>query len=362
MLYQWLYPLRDIWFGFNVFKYITFRVAMASVTSFALTVLLGPYIIRKLKSMKINQRIRRDHVEDLYQMHKHKENTPTMGGILIICGVLFSTLLWARMDNVFVLLCLVSIVWLGLVGYIDDYLKIIKGKSDGLRASAKFIGQLLIAVLVAVFLYFNQQVDKALYLPFFKNIVINMGIFYILFVVLIIVGTSNAVNITDGLDGLAAGCIIIVALTYAILSYITGNAQISSYLNVYYLPGAGELAVLCAAIAGAGLGFLWHNCHPADIFMGDTGSLPLGGVIGVVCVIVKKELLLLIVGGIFVVEVLSVIMQIVSCKLRNKKLFLIAPLHHHFQYKKIPESKIIIRFWIVAIILALISLSTLKLR
>lgn len=362
MLYYLLYPLSKFWFGFNVFKYITFRAAMASVTAFVISIIIGPVIIKKLAGLKIGQFIRREYVENLYQLHKHKAGTPTMGGFIILISVILSTVLWARLDNRFVILCLSVFLWLGLIGFMDDYIKLVKMRSLGLRATSKLMGQLFIGLLLALYLYFDKDITPTLYLPFFKNIVINLGIFYILFVILMIIACSNAVNITDGLDGLAIGCVAIIALTYGVMSYITGHVKISEYLNVYYLPGSGEISVFCAAIVGAGLGFLWFNSHPASVFMGDTGSLALGGAIGIISVLIKKEILLIMVGGIFVIEVLSVILQVFSIKLRKKKLFLITPLHHHFQLKGLPEYKIITRFWIVAIILSLLTLSTLKLR
>ena len=362
MLYHLLYPLREFWFGFNVFRYITFRAVMASVTAFLISIILGPIIIGILRNLKIGQNIRKEYVEDLYELHKHKSGTPTMGGFLILTSIISSTVLWARLDNKFIILCLISMLWLGLVGFIDDYLKMIREHSRGLRASAKLTGQVLFAILVALYLYNDKSIAPSLYRPFFKNMIINLGLFYILFAVIVIVGSSNAVNITDGLDGLAIGCVTIIALTYAIMSYVTGHVNLSSYLNVYFLTGSGELSVLCAAIAGSGLGFLWFNSHPATVFMGDTGSLALGGVIGLISLLIKKEILLLVVGGIFVIEVISVMLQVLSFKLKGKRIFLMAPLHHHFQPKGIHESKVIIRFWIVAIILALLSLATLKLR
>lgn len=361
MLYHLLYPLRDLWFGFNVFKYVTFRAAMASITAFLLSILLGPVIIRMLSRLKMGELPRRAHVERLYQLHKHKEGTPTMGGIIILLSMLLTTLLWARLDNRFIILSLISIMWLGAVGFVDDYLKLIKGRALGLSATTKFAGQLILGIAVALYLCFSLRMPTQLYAPFFKNAIINLGIFYTLFIVLVIVGTSNAVNITDGLDGLAIGCVSLIALTYAILSYVAGHIKISDYLNIYYLPGGQELTIFCAAIAGAGLGFLWFNSYPATIFMGDTGSLPLGGAIGVVSVLIKKEALLLVVGGIFVVEVLSVIAQVISFRLFGKRIFLMAPIHHHFQLKGWPEPKITVRFWVIAISLALFGLATLKL-
>lgn len=361
MLYHLLYPLKDLWFGFNVFRYITFRAAMASITAFLLSVILGPLIIRMLSHLKLGELPRRKHVEKLYQLHKHKRGTPTMGGIIIILSVIITTLLWSRLDNNFVILCLVSVIWLSAVGFIDDYIKSIKFRSLGLSATTKFAGQLILGLAIAIYLYFNVNTSTLLYVPFLKNAAVNLGVFYILFIVLVIVGTSNAVNITDGLDGLAVGCVSFIALTYSVLTYIAGHTEISGYLNTYYLPGIGELTIFLAAIAGSALGFLWFNSYPATVFMGDTGSLPLGGAIGIVSVLIKKEILLLIVGGIFVVEVLSVIAQVVSVKFFGKRLFLMAPIHHHYQLKGWPEPKITVRFWIVSISLALFGLATLKL-
>ncbi|MFH1593848.1 MAG: phospho-N-acetylmuramoyl-pentapeptide-transferase [Candidatus Omnitrophota bacterium] len=361
MLYYLLYPLKDLWFGFNVFRYITFRAAMASITAFLLSVILGPFIIRMLSRLKVGEVTRREHVEDLYQLHKHKEGTPTMGGIIIILSVVISTLIWARLDNPFIIMCLITVLWLGIVGFIDDYLKLIKTKTLGLSALAKFTGQLILGVAFALYLYFSNDISTELYVPFLKNAVINLGIFYFFFVILVVVGASNAVNMTDGLDGLAIGCISFIALTYSVICYLTGNAVFSSYLNIYYLVGSGELTVFCACLVGSGLGFLWFNSYPATIFMGDTGSLPLGGAIGLVSVLIKKELLLVIAGGIFIAEILSVILQVASLKFFGKRIFLMAPLHHHLQLKGWPESKITARFWIVALILSLFSLATLKL-
>jgi len=362
MFYHLLYPLRDLWFGFNVFRYITFRAAMASITAFIICIVFGPVIINILKRLKIGQNIKKDHVEDLYELHKHKSGTPTMGGFIILLSVVLSTVLWARMDNRFVIMCLISLLWLGLVGFMDDYIKMIKRRSQGLQASTKLIGQLILAIFLAIYIYKDPAISPTLHFPFFKNLIWNMGIFYILFVVLVIVGSSNAVNLTDGLDGLAIGCITIVALTYAIITYIVGNAVMSGYLNIFYLPESSELSILCAAIVGSGLGFLWFNSHPAEVFMGDTGALALGGVIGLISVVIKKEAVLFCVGGIFVIEVISVIIQVLALKTRGKRFFLMTPLHHHFQLKGMHESKVIIRFWIVSIILALVALSTLKLR
>lgn len=362
MLYYLLYPLHDAWFGFNVFKYLTFRAAMASMTAFLISLIFGPMVIRWLKTISFGQHIRREHVESLYNLHKHKEGTPTMGGVLIILAIAVSTLLWGDLTNKYVLAALFSMLWLGGLGFADDYIKVVKKRNLGLTARMKFAGQIILGIALAIFVMKFTPVTTVLSIPFFKFWVFDLGIFYVLFVILVIASCSNAVNLTDGLDGLAIGCAFIVAIAYAILSYLTGNFKASDYLNIFYLPGAGELSVFCAAMAGAGLGFLWFNSHPANVFMGDTGSLALGGGIGVVAIFIKKELLLFLVGGVFVMEAASVLLQIASLKLTKRRLFLCSPIHHHFQLLGWPESKIIIRFWIVAIVLTLFSLVTLKLQ
>ncbi len=362
MLYHLFYPLRDIWFGFNVFKYITFRAAMASLTAFLISLILGPIIINWLKRLNFGQNIRREHVESLYDLHKHKQGTPTMGGVLIIVAISVSTLLWADVANVYVLLTLASFLWLGLVGFTDDYMKVANKRNLGLTPKMKLIGQIVLGLLIASYVIAFTPIPTMLSIPFVKHLTLNLGIFYIIFVILVLTSSSNAVNLTDGLDGLAIGCTIIAALTFSVLSYITGNIKFTDYLNIFYLPGAGELSIFCAAMVGAGLGFLWFNSYPANVFMGDTGSLALGGGIGVVAVFIKKELLLFVVGGIFVAEALSVVLQVIWFKTTRKRLFLMAPIHHHFQLLGWAESKITIRFWIIAIVMALFSLSTLKLQ
>lgn len=362
MLYHLLYPLKDLFFGFNVFKYITFRAAAAAITSFLICIILGPVIIRKLKQLKIGQVVRGDEAKGIYEFHKNKAGTPTMGGLLIVTAIILSTVLWADLTNKYVLLAILSTVWLCVVGFVDDYIKLSLNRSKGLTARSKFIGQIILGLLLGLYIYFDPQIGENLDIPFLKNAFIDLGIFYIFLTMLVIVGSSNAMNLTDGLDGLAIGCTIMVALAYTALSYITGNFKISDYLNIIYIPGTGELAVFCATILGAGLGFLWFNSNPAEVFMGDTGSLALGGALGIVAIFIKKELLLLLVGGIFVAEALSVILQVASFKIFKKRIFLCAPLHHHFQMKGWPENKVVVRFWIVAAILALLSLSTLKLR
>ena len=362
MLYYILYPLREWWMGFNVFKYLTFRAAMASLTAFVICVIFGPMIIEWLKTVKFGQNIRKEYVESLHDLHKHKQGTPTMGGIIMILAIALSTILWADVLNRYVLITMAVFLALGLVGFMDDYMKILKKRNLGLTARRKFIYQILIGIALALFILAWTPIPTTIAFPFFKNIVIELGFLYLFFVVIVITGSSNAVNLTDGLDGLATGCTVFVALAYSILSYLTGNFKVCDYLNIFYLQGAGELSVFCAAMVGAGLGFLWFNSFPATVFMGDTGSLALGGAIGTVAVLIKKELLLLIVGGIFVAEALSVMLQVFWYKTTRKRLFKMAPLHHHFQLLGWSESKITIRFWIVAIMLVLLSLTTLKLQ
>ncbi|MEE8360369.1 MAG: phospho-N-acetylmuramoyl-pentapeptide-transferase [Candidatus Omnitrophota bacterium] len=361
MLYHYLYSLRDLWFGFNVFRYITFRAAFSAVMAFLLTLLIAPFIIRMLENFNIKEKVLRKEAPSIYEYHKHKEGTPTMGGIIIISAIVFSTLLWADLANGFIQLALLSIVCFGILGFIDDYIKA-KGFSRGLMVASKLFGQIVIATVIGLILFADKDFQNTVNLPFFKNLVLDLGIIYVLFVVVVVVASSNAVNITDGLDGLAVGCMATIAFTFAIISYVTGHANVSEYLNIFFHPNAGELAVFCMAIVGSCLGFLWYNAYPASIFMGDTGSLALGGAIGVVAVFVKKELLLFIVGGIFVFETLTVLLQVFSYKVRKKRLFLMAPIHHHLQLKGWPENKIIIRFWIIAIVLSLLTLATLKLR
>ncbi len=362
MLYHLLYPLRDLFFGFNVFRYITFRAVFAGITAFVVCLFLGPRIIRFLHGLDLKQTIERAGFSKLYGAHQGKEKTPTMGGLIILGALVISTLLWADLANRYILLALFAVLWLGGVGFIDDALKLSKKNSKGLAAANKLIGQVVLGLALGLFLYFDSSAWNKVSVPFTKNIFIMMGPFYIVFVAVVLVGASNAVNLTDGLDGLAIGCTAMIALTYSVFSYVVGNARFAQYLQIPFVPGAGELAIFCAALFGAGLGFLWFNSHPASIFMGDVGSLSLGGALGVVAVFTKKEILLLIVGGVFVIEALSVILQIASYRFRGKRIFLMAPLHHHFQLKGLAESKVVIRFWVVSIILALWGLASLKLQ
>lgn len=362
MLYNLLYPLHDIISFFNVFRYITFRAAMATITAFLISLIFGPLVIKKLSLLKIGENIRKEDSAKLYELHSKKQDTPTMGGILILLAVLSSTLLWADISSRYIMLVLFSTVWLGITGFIDDYLKHIRKKSKGLTAAAKFTLQIILGLLLGVILFLDPQNSTRIDIPFLKDAFLDLGIFYILFVIIVITGSSNAVNLTDGLDGLAAGIVIMVALAFSVLSYVSGNVRFSHYLLIPYIAGSGELTVFCASILGAGLGFLWFNCYPASIFMGDVGSLALGGALGTTALLIKKELLLIIVGGIFVLEALSVILQVISFRFTKKRIFKIAPLHHHFQFLGWPESRVIVRFWIAASLLALFTLVTLKIR
>lgn len=363
MLYYLLYPLREIWFVFNVFRYITFRAAMGALTAFVLSIVLGPIVIRWLYRLKIGEQVRKEkYMESLSEFYKTKEGTPTMGGLLILLVITLSTVLWADILNKYVLLALFSTVALGAIGMVDDFRKMVKKKSLGLRPLAKLKLEIGLGLFIGAILYLDPRFSTSLEVPFFKNLVIELGIFYILFASLVVAGSSNAVNLTDGLDGLAIGTMIMIALTYTVMSYLAGHFGFSEYLNIFYLPHGGELVVFCAVLVGACLGFLWFNSYPANVFMGDTGALALGGAIGTVALFIKKELLLLLVGGIYVAEALSVIIQIISFKTTGKRVFLMSPLHYHFKLKGWAENKITVRFWIIGVILALMSLATLKLR
>lgn len=358
MLYYLLFPLRDVIPAFNVFRYITFRVAAAVVTALVLSWLLGPKFIRMLRRLSVGQNIR----DVGPQAHQVKAGTPTMGGLLILFATLVPTLLWAELRNVYVWIVLLVTLAFGAIGFADDYLKVSRRRNLGLTARAKFWLQILAGTAMGVILLFLPEFDPAVALPFFKRFVLNLGYFYIPFVVIVLVGASNAVNLTDGLDGLAIGATSIAAATYALFTYIAGNRVIANYLQVSYVPGVGEVAVFCGALVGAGIGFLWFNSHPAEVFMGDVGSLSLGAAIGSVAVLAKQEILLVLVGGLFVLEALSVIIQVASFKLRGKRVFRMSPLHHHFELTGWAEPKVIVRFWILSILFALLSLSTLKLR
>jgi phospho-N-acetylmuramoyl-pentapeptide-transferase len=362
MFYHLLYPLRDYISFFNLFRYITFRAAMAALTAFLISLIFGPVLIRKLREMKLGEKINKADSSRLDDLHRHKRDTPTMGGLLILGAVIISTLLWADILNHCVWIVLFSTTWLGVTGFIDDYLKQSREKAAGLSPALKFSSQIVLGAILGVILVMESQYNLKLELPFLKWINLDLDGLYIMFVILVISGSSNAVNLTDGLDGLAIGIVVMVAVAFSVLCYIAGNFNLSSYLLVSYVKGAGELTVFCASIIGAGLGFLWFNCYPASIFMGDVGSLALGGAIGTVALLIKKEMLLIIVGGIFVLEAFSVILQVGFFKLTGKRIFKIAPLHHHFQFLDWPENKVIVRFWIIAGLLALFALVTLKIR
>ncbi len=361
MLYLLLYPLHSQWGALNVFRYITFRTAYATITALLISFLFGPYVIRKLREKLVLQKIRAEGPES----HQKKQGTPTMGGILILISTLGPTLLWADVRNPFIQMMIVSTLWLGAIGFLDDYLKVVKHTPKGLIGRYKLAGQCAIGLAVAIFLYFRPWQDDLVTktsLPFLKNAYLDLGVLYALFVMVVVTGTSNAVNLTDGLDGLAIGLLALAFSAFAVMAYVSGHMKFARYLNIVFIEGSGELAVFCGAAVGASLGFLWYNAHPAEVFMGDTGSLPLGGALAIVATCVKMELLLVVVGGVFVVEALSVIVQVGSFRLRGKRVFLMAPLHHHFELSKWSETRVVVRFWIVAILLGLLSLSTLKLR
>jgi len=362
MLYHLFYPLRDFISAFNLFRYITFRAAMACLTAFLLSLIFGGPLIRKLKSLKVGEKINKADSLKLDDLHRHKESTPTMGGILILGAAIVSTLLWADITNHFIWIVLFSTLWLGLTGFMDDYLKQVKKKAAGLRPWLKLASQVILGFTLGIILIMISRDNLKLDIPFLKGAAFDLDGLYILFVILVIAGSSNAVNLTDGLDGLAIGIVVMVGIAFSVLTYVSGNINLSHYLLIPYIKGAGELTIFCASIIGAGLGFLWFNCYPASIFMGDVGSLALGGAIGTVALLIKKEMLLVIVGGIFVLEALSVILQVGSFKLTRKRIFRIAPLHHHFQFLSWPENKVIVRFWIIAGLLALFTLVTLKIR
>ncbi|BCA80528.1 phospho-N-acetylmuramoyl-pentapeptide-transferase [Desulfuromonas sp. AOP6] len=358
MLYHLLYPLHTEFSALYVFRFITFRAIYATITALVIAFIIGPWVIEKLSMLQIGQTIRKVGPES----HFKKEGTPTMGGTLILLAIVGPTLLWADLTNLYVWVTLLVTVGFGVVGFMDDYRKVKRKSSDGLSARQKMLWLMLISLVAASILYVYPPFQTTLAFPFFKGVVPDLGIFYIPFAMVVIVGASNAVNLTDGLDGLAIGPMIIASGTYLLFAYLAGNARLAEYLQISSVQGAGELAVLCGAMVGAGLGFLWFNTYPAQVFMGDVGSLSLGGALGTIAVITKQEIVLVIVGGIFVVEALSVIFQVTSFRLYGKRIFRMAPIHHHFELKGWPEPKIIVRFWIISIILALVALSTLKLR
>jgi len=359
LIYHLLYPLHTTISFFNVFRYITFRTIFASITALLICLIFGKWMIQKLQQMQIGQQIR----EDGPQSHLVKKGTPTMGGMLMIFAVVISTFLWANLSMSYVWLVLLVTAGYGLIGFIDDYSKLAGKSSRGIPGKTRLIAEIIIALFVSVILYLKPEFNLNVTIPFFKTLLPDIGWGYILLSTFIIVGAANAVNLTDGLDGLAIGPAVICFATYILFAYFAGNIKVASYLRVPYIPGAGELAVFCGALVGAGLGFLWFNAYPAEVFMGDVGSLSLGGALGTVAVITKQEILLAIVGGIFVVETFSVIAQVAYFKMTGgKRILRMAPLHHHFELKGWAEPKVIVRFWIISILLALLAISTLKLR
>ena len=357
-LAQWL--AKDVRL-FNVFGYITLRAVLACLSALAISLILGPYVIRKLTAYKIGQSVR----DDGPRSHLAKAGTPTMGGALILVSVVITTLLWGDLTNRYVWVTLLTITGFGAVGWVDDYRKVVHRNPKGLSARAKFFWQTLIAILVALFLAFTAKLPAQtdMIIPFFKTVAIPLGVVgFVGLTCFVIVGTSNAVNLTDGLDGLAIMPTVMVAGALAIFAYVAGHAVFAKYLGFPHIPGAGELAVICGAIGGAGLAFLWFNAYPAEVFMGDVGALALGAAMGVIAVIVRQEIVLFMMGGLFVVETLSVMLQVASFKLTGKRIFRMAPLHHHYELKGWKENQVVVRFWIITMLLVLFGLSTLKLR
>lgn len=356
-LFDWL--AQDISF-FNVFRYLTLRGILGVITALSICLVIGPAMIRWLSHYQIGQTVRDDGPET----HLKKAGTPTMGGALILVSITISTLLWSDLSNRFVWVVLLTTLLFGVIGWVDDYKKLVNKDPKGIGAKSKYFWQTVFGLAAAFLLYYTAQspAETHLIVPFFKNVAIDMGIFFIVFTYLVIVGSSNAVNLTDGLDGLAILPTVMVAGGLAIFAYVTGNIKFSEYLAIPYIAGSGEVLIFCGAIVGAGLGFLWFNTYPAMVFMGDVGALALGAALGIVAVVVRQELVLFIMGGVFVIETLSVIIQVASFKLIGKRVFRMAPLHHHFELKGWPEPRVIVRFWIITLILVLAGLATLKIR
>ncbi|MBA4422184.1 MAG: phospho-N-acetylmuramoyl-pentapeptide-transferase [Syntrophus sp. (in: bacteria)] len=359
MLFHLLYPLHETYSFFNVFRYITFRTIYAAITALVICFVIGPWLIRRLRTLQIGQTIREDGPDS----HHIKKGTPTMGGILIIFAVTISTLLWANLTIGYIWLVIMVMLGFGLIGFLDDYRKFTQQNSRGVPGKVRLTAEIAIALFVSLILYMKTGYNPSVTIPFFKTALPNLGWGYVLLSTFIIVGAANAVNLTDGLDGLAIGPAITCFMTYLLFAYFAGNVKIASYLQIPYVAGTGELAIFCGAVVGAGIGFLWYNTYPAQVFMGDVGALSLGGSLGAVAIMTKQEILLAIVGGIFVLETISVIFQVGWFKLSNgKRIFRMAPIHHHFELKGWPEPKVIVRFWIISILLALVAISTLKLR
>ncbi|MBU1558670.1 MAG: phospho-N-acetylmuramoyl-pentapeptide-transferase [Pseudomonadota bacterium] len=357
----WLASLLENYFhAFNVFQYLTFRTILSALTALFVALLLGPFFIRRLTRHQIGQVVRADGP----QSHLKKAGTPTMGGTLILIAITISTLLWGDLTNRYVWVVLLETLGFGLIGWYDDYRKLLLKDSRGLPAKKKYLFQSIVALAGVTYLYFSalMPAETELFVPFFKNVLIELGPVYLFFSYFVIVGTSNAVNLTDGLDGLAILPSVMIIAAFGVFAYVTGNFHFSTYLMIPYIPGVGELVIICGAIVGAGLGFLWYNTYPAQVFMGDVGALGLGAAIGTIAVIVRQELVLALMGGVFVLETVSVILQVVSFRLTGKRIFKMAPIHHHFELKGWPEPRVIVRFWIITFILVLCGLATLKLR
>ncbi len=357
MLYHLLYPLAEQFGAFNVVRYITFRTAAATLTALFISFMVGPWLIRRLNALRVGQPIR-----EIGPAHQAKAGTPTMGGLLILLALVVSVLLWSELDNRFVWILLGLTTGYGVLGFIDDYKKVKEGSSAGVSARMKLFWQTVLALGVGFAIYTDPNFDSEIAVPFFKDFTPNLGIFYVPLAAFIIVAASNGVNLTDGLDGLAIGPVMIAGATFLLLAYAAGHAVIADYLSIKYVPGAGQLAIFCGALVGGGLGFLWFNASPAELFMGDVGALALGGALGTIAVLIRQEVLLAVVGGIFVMETVSVMIQVTSFKLTGKRVFLMTPIHHHYEELGWPEQKIVVRFWIVSIILGLVALSSLKLR
>jgi phospho-N-acetylmuramoyl-pentapeptide-transferase len=358
MFYHLLYPLHTLYSVFNVFRYITFRTIYAILTALLISFVVGPWLIEKLRTFQIQQVIR----EDVPPRHLMKNGTPTMGGSLILAAVVIPTLFWSDLTSGYIWMVLLTTLGFGVLGFLDDYKKIRDKNGIGIRARVKFPIQMAMGLVASLILFSTIDHDSRLIFPFFKKITPDLGNWYILFSALVIVGSANAVNLTDGLDGLAIGPYLIASATFMLFCYLVGNFRFAAYLQIPFVRGSAELTILCGALVGSSLGFLWYNTYPAQVFMGDVGSLALGAALGTIAVVTKQEFLLVIVGGIFVMEVLSVMIQVISYRLRGKRVFRMAPIHHHFELKGWAEPKIIVRFWIIGIILGLVAISTLKLR
>jgi len=359
MFYHFILPLQEYLSFLRLFKYITFRSAYAAITALIVVLIFGGIIILWLKKLKFKEEINTAGPKS----HIAKAGTPTMGGIIILLAVFISILLWGNFHNHYLIILITATLLLGILGFIDDYIKSVLKNKNGMSAKLKIIFQIIIALGVTLSVYFhpsNESYTTGLFIPFLNEAIFDMSWFWIIFASIVIVGSSNAVNLTDGLDGLAIGSVLSVILSFAIMTYLTGHIKIANYLRIPYIPASAELTVFLSAVAGASLGFMWFNCHPASVFMGDTGSLALGGIIGIVAILIKKEIFLFLVGGVFVIEALSVIIQILSFKLRKKRVFKMAPIHHHFELSGWAEQKIVVRMWIIGIILAILGLSSLK--